>query len=53
MQWLNENDDVSLEYLKSAFIRDKKDGVSNDHIIMSHVQTNCILFLINSFVISK
>ena len=28
MQWLNENDDVSLEYLHSAFLRDKKDGVS-------------------------
>lgn len=29
MQWLNENDDVSLEYLHGAFNRDKKDGVRN------------------------
>lgn len=27
MQWLNENDDVSLEYLHGAFNRDQKDGV--------------------------
>lgn len=29
MQWLNENDDVSLEYLHGAFKRDKQDGVNS------------------------
>ena len=28
MQWLNENDDSSLEILRNAFIRDAEDGVS-------------------------
>lgn len=32
MQWLNENDDVSLEYLNGAFQRDKKDEVQRSFL---------------------
>ena len=32
MQWLNENDDVSLEFLHGAYARDKKDGVSESNL---------------------
>lgn len=28
MQWLNENDDSSMEILKNAYLRDAEDGVS-------------------------
>lgn len=47
MQWLNENDDVSLEYLNSAFIRDKKDGVSDmNSLFLFHLIFTLLFFSI-------
>lgn len=52
MQWLNENDDVSLEYLHGAFKRDKQDGVRPLHIYFGQVSgylESFLLFLVLQF----